>query len=387
MTEVRKRRRVAYMAGTRAEYVYGGLRGMLDYKDHSANWQVVSQTLEPFVPFTQLDLTAIDGVIGFFHERAWAEAVIRAGVPAVNISTRLEDIPLPRISNDDEAVGRMGGEHLLERGFVNHAFFTLSDDWLVRRRCEGFKRHVEKKTGRPCHVFHADPLVMPREQAVDEWLLSLPKPIAVFGSIDPAARLVIRRAAELGMKVPDEVAVLGVNNERWMVYMESIAMSSIELNERRIGYLAAQLLDELMEGKPAPAQPKWIPPIGVVTRRSTDTVIAEDPVVGRALKFINDHCGEGISVEDVLDEVRISRRGFELRLKRSIGHSPKMAIFRAQVERAKKMLLSSDAPMHRIAEQCGFEYEPRFYVVFRRLTGTTPGEYRRRYRVADAEGG
>lgn len=387
MAKEKSRRRVAYMAGTRAEYVYGALRGMLDYKERSTNWQLVSQLLEPFVPFPQLDLKAIDGVIGFFQERQWADAVIASGIPAVNISSRLEDVALPRVSNDDQAVGRMAAEHLLERGFVNLAFFSFNADWLGERRCEGFRRLATEKAGRECHVFPVKADRMPDDKAIDQWLLGLPKPVGVMGAIDPAARLIIRRATELGLRVPGDVAVIGVNNERWMVHMESVSMSSIELNERQIGFLAASMLDEMMEGKTPSRSARWIPPINVVTRGSTDIVIAEDPIVGKALKFISDHCGDGISVEDVLDELRISRRNFELRLKRAIGHSPKMAIFRAQIERAKKMLLDANAPMHRIAASCGFEYEPRFYVVFRKLTGTTPGEYRRRYRFTDSEGG
>ncbi len=385
MQTPKPKRRVAYTAISRSQHAYGGLRGMLDYKERNPHWQLVCDPFDPFIQFPQLNLDALDGVIGFFHERSWADAINAAGVPAVNISNRFSDLPLPLITNDDEAVGRLGAEHLLERGFVNLGFFSISNDWLVHRRYAGFKNSVKRRGTRECFVFEFDTNQTITDPIIDQWLHSLPKPIGILASMDTAARQLIRRATEIGLKVPDDVAVLGVNNERWMVHIESVSMSSIELNERRVGFLAAELLDALMDGKPRPPKPVFVPPLGVVMRGSTEIVIAEDPVVAKALKFISERCGDGIGVEDVLDELRISRRNFELKLKRAIGQSPRMAIFRAQIERAKKLLLTSNAPMHRISEQCGFEYEPRFYVVFKRLTGTTPGEYRRRYRFNEAE--
>jgi len=371
-------RLVAFTSRASVEFFYEGIRGVLDFAERSDRWQLVGRRADLRLPFDEIDLSAIDGVIGFFHERQWAEAVIAAGVPAVNLSNRYEDLPLPRVSNDDQAIGRLGATHLLERGFVHYGFVGPLVTWYAQQRCAGFRSVIEQDAGRACHVLSFQANHPALRDLIAKWIEPLPKPIGIMAATDQEGRLLMDHVQALGLRVPADVAVLGVDNRRWLTQLARISMSSVELDQRQIGYRAAQLLDGLMDGE-LPTPPQSIPPLGVVTRRSTEIIVAQDPIVAKAMAYIRDHCDSRLGVEDVLDQLDVSRKTFELHLKRATGLTPRLAITRAKVDRAKQLLASTDQPIGQIAEQCGFDRPPRFFRVFKRETGLTPGQYRRRF--------
>lgn len=371
------RRRVSFTGRQITDLAYRGLRGVIDYAQKVGGWQIVGLNTGPFVPYDQLDLSSVDGVLGYLQDWPWANALHRAGKPAVNLSNLFPEMDFPRVASDDMGVGRLGARHLLERGFASLGFCGLFQEGFTRMRYEGFGQLTQEDTGRRCDVLDVDLADPNARQKINQWLLALPKPVGVMAANDLVGRQIIDNALQLGLRVPGDVAVLGVDNERWLTQLSSVPMSSIELDARQIGYRAAKLLDDLMNGRP-PTPTQWIPPTGVVTRRSTDIIVAEDPVVAKALRMIRDRCGAGIKVDDLLDELDVSRRTLELRLRRAIGQTPQEAIYRAQIERAKK-LLASQATMREIANACGFDHEQRLYLVFKRETGMTPGQYRRRF--------
>jgi len=159
--------------------------------------------------------------------------------------------------------------------------------------------------------------------------------------------------------------------------MWDTTLSSIRPDNRQVGYQAAKLLDALMAGE-APPPPRWVSPLGVVSRRSTEITLSEDALVTEALNFIRDHCGwQELSVDHLLDELGVSRRTLELRMKQATGHPPNAAIIRARIQKAEKMLIETEQTMAQIAAACGFRRQGRFSAVFKKVTGMTPGEYRR----------
>ena len=369
--------RVALMgAGHMLDVLHDVMLGVVNFKRGASHWQLVGSPEHPMTNESELDLTAIDGVIGFFHRCHWCDSLKAAGVAAVNISSHVEDLRLPRVGSDEEMIGRVGAEHLLACGFVDFGFFHVGRGWNAQRRLAGFGTVIESQSGRTCHVFPAEEAITDLPAAVDNWLQALPKPLAVMAATDFRGRQLIERALALGFRVPDDVAVLGVNNDSWLTELATVSMSSIELNGEEIGYQAAKMLDGLMGGEMC-QEPLWIPPVGVVVRQSTDILIADDPIVGPALRYIRDHCHEGIRVEDVVQAVAVSRRTLEAHLKRAVGYTPQTAIYRAQINRARKMLVQTDATMYQIAMECGFDRESRFFLVFKRETGMPPGQYRR----------
>ena len=373
-------KRVAVLINVRAPYEEDVIRGVLRYSDQAGPWQFIGTPEMPGIEFEKVDLTQVDGVIGGFFRREWADALAAANVPAVNTVNALADIPLPRVGPDDRAVAQMAADHLLERGFPQFGFVAPGDWWYVQRRREAFAQAV-REHDRPCYelavsAHHHEP----DAQSVRRWLDELPKPIGIMAPNDLTGRQVINRAAEMGLRVPDDVAVVGVNNQHWVSAMAATPLSSIELDGEKTGYRAAQVLAGLMAGE-SPPPPQWILPVRVVARRSTDITVTQDDLVTQAMRFIRNHCAQTIHVEDVLDEVGVSRTTLEKRMKQAVGKTPQVAIFHAQVERAKKMLVDSDATIDEISRACGFRRQSRLSVVFKRLTGMTPGQYRQQRRA------
>lgn len=350
--------------------------GVLSYKNQVSHWQLVGVEEYPFYMQEEtLDISSVDGLIGYFYSHHCCDMLKKAGIPTVNLSTRDQEQPFPRVACDDELVGRMGAEHLLACGFIHFGFFDFFGGWTGKLRLAGFKDIIENRAGRSCHTFGKSDKTSDLVGAIGAWLDGLPKPIAIMGMDDFCAHKLIHQAIATGLRVPEDVAVLGVNNASWLTELAPVPMSSIEMNIKEIGYQAAKMMDAMLAGN-LDQPTHWIPPAGVVVRHSTDVVVSGDPIISRALTFIRDHCHEGISVEDVVNALHVSRRTLELHLKRMTGQTPQTAIFRAQINKAKKMLVETDDKIWKIAHDCGFDSEPRFFIVFKRETGMTPSQYR-----------
>ena len=367
-------KRVVMAAEHQADNSHGSFRGVLDYKSQVEHWKLVGQVHSPVVAFEDVDFESVDGVIGFFRDERWVRVVEQAGVPAVNFSNAMADLPLPRVGHDDQKIGHLGAEHLLERGFTQFGFLGSAQKWYVQSRMAGFVETIDEHTGRSCHILDSIEELPRSTETIERWLAELPKPCAVMAANDSTGCQTIEAAAAIGLRVPDDVAVLGVDNDHWLTQFAITPMSSVQPDWRRIGYRAAQLLDGLMAGE-APLPPQWIPPIRVEARRSTDIVVSDDPVVGKALQFIREHFSEAITVDHVMEALHVSRRTLENRMKRAIGQTPYTALCRARIQHAQRMLMLTDSSIAKIAQTCGIEPN-QFYPVFKRLTGMTPGQYR-----------
>lgn len=267
------------------------------------------------------------------------------------------------------------------RDKVGHCAFRNSlspSDIEDRLICVTIHAECNTHTGQPCHIVRVpEGPEWQQRDAMASALKALPKPIAIMGTDDRIGRRTINMALTLGLRVPDDVAVLGVRNDRWETEMAATPMSSIDVGRHQIGYRAAEMLDRMMAGE-APPPSQLIPPVGVITRKSTDITICEDPIVTRALSFIRDYCVHGVTVEDVLHHVLVSRRTLENRMKQAGGHTPNVAIRRAQIRQARKMLAESEATMAQVASACGVGRQDYFCAMFKKQTGMTPGQYRTR---------
>lgn len=379
-----RQRRVA-MINMLSERAFDQLAlGVLEYAEHAAHWTFAGQAYWPFVPLDQVRSDRIDGVIGNFHEPQWLEAILRTGVTAVTTSNRFAELALPRVGHDESAIGRLGAEHLLGRGCAHFGFAGLAHVWFSRQRFEAF-RSVVQRAGRSCHLL--DDLTYEggdNRGKIRAWLDGLPKPIGILAVAEHFGAPVIEAATDLGLRVPEDVAVLSVGNDWRTTAMTHPPMSSITLDARQVGYLAARMLDRRMSGR-EPDSPQWVPPLGLAARRSTQAALADDPLVVDALRFIRDHCHRALRVADLLDHLHVSQRTLENRMKRSIGRTPQVAIQRAQIERAQRVLQSSRGNLGEVAEACGFDRQDQFCTVFKRLTGMTPGQYRRRHPVSQQQ--
>jgi LacI family transcriptional regulator len=200
------------------------------------------------------------------------------------------------------------------------------------------------------------------------------------------ARAVIREVTSLGAMVPDEVAVLGVDDDEIHCELAGVRLSSVRLNTEQIGHEAAALLGRLIAGGPKPQQPVLVYPAQVITRRSTDVVALSDPEVSAAVRFIRDRGGRGIGVEDLLERTLLARRTLEMRFRKALGRSPHQEIRRVQIERARSLLSGTDRPVGEIADACGFKETRQLSTAFHERFGISPRQYRRRAR-GDGDGG
>jgi LacI family transcriptional regulator len=288
----------------------------------------------------------------------------------------------PWVKSDDGAIAQLAAQHFLERGFRHFAFCGDPRFSWSNRRADQFGLLI-RGAGRDCHIYEPARRTLHGDEQVDDiavWLLKLPRPVAVFACYDNRGQQVLEACRRAGIAVPEEVAVLGVDNDEVLCVLSPPPLSSIILNSRRTGWEAAALLSLMMKGEKPGADAHLIPPIGVQTRQSSDILAIADPKIAAALRYIREHACEGLRVSDVLKHCPMARRGLENRFKQLLGRTPRQEILRVQLNRVKELLVGTELPVWEIADRTGFDAE-YLSVVFKQATGVAPSEYRRSYGV------
>jgi LacI family transcriptional regulator len=217
-----------------------------------------------------------------------------------------------------------------------------------------------------------------------DWLALLPRPLGVFACYDGRAQQVLEACQLRDWAVPDEIAVVGVDNDEVLCELCTPPLSSVQPNARRTGYEAAEMLARMMRGERLGSQTRYVDPVRVVERQSTDVVSVSDARVAQALRFIREHVGEGIDVSDVLRAVPMSRTLLERKFKTVLGHSPHRQIVQQRIERARHLLVESEVSIAVVAELAGFDNASYLSVAFRRETGESPYAYRTKHRTSRA---
>jgi LacI family transcriptional regulator len=280
----------------------------------------------------------------------------------------------------------MAAAHLVDRSLRHFAFCGFHGCAWSSGREEIFSRCLGDR-GFECHMhrielgnwMHWPNWIEDWEQEqriLLAWLKSLPKPVGLMACNDICGREVLQACAAAGLGVPDDVAVVGVDNDELMCELSSPPLSSIALDVEKAGYEAARLLDSLMSGRVAEERVVQVEPVYVVTRQSSEVMTPDDPSVASALRFIKDHAGQPIDVSHVVEQARVSRRTLERRFSRALGRSISSEITQCRLERAKRLLLESDLPSCRVAAAAGFGSIKTFNRVFRRCVGTPPKRFR-----------
>jgi LacI family transcriptional regulator len=331
-----------------------------------------------------------DGFVGHLWSERRILPVRQLGIPAVDTSQGMAADGYPQVTLDNIAVGRMAGEHLIERGLDAFGFFHEMPTPMAELRRQGFGAIVEE-AGYQAHHFYMLPLdrvadpqaVQPYDAQLVEWLMSLPKPLGVMGSKDESAIRVIQAAHEAGLRVPEDVAVVGVHNDDMICSLANPPLSSVRTPGERVGFEAAAQLAALLDGQPAPPEPKTIAPLEVVARRSSEFIAVDDADVRAALEFMDQHAGDPVEISDLLRRVPVHRRTLERKFRILLGRTPAEELRRCRLQRAKRLLADTDLPMPAIAERCGFAGATRLGEAFRRVFGQTPTGYRARFRLRD----
>ncbi len=354
--------------------VYAGCQRFAD----EAGWQC---TINPAIE-RMLEGGGYDGVLAR-ATTPLANAARRAGVPLVNVWLNSPVRDLPSVYADYEASGVMAAKHLLGRGFREFGYLGFLRDIDSRQQLAGF-RGVTRAAGFRCtvHRFVRNKLELRAlgwEEFVaglEAWIDTWEPPIGVFVCSDLYCRLLIDVCRSKGMHVSQDVAIVGTSNESAICDAPQPGLTSIDMGYGQVGYRAAAMLDRLMDGQSVLRNPELVAPAELVSRQSTDVYATDDILVSRALRFIAENGHRRIQVKDVAAAVATTRRTLERRFRSAAGRAIADEITRLRLERAKRRMVETDAPMKDVAADAGFRSSDHFYKVFVRVEGMPPTQYR-----------
>ena len=368
------------------------LRGVLRYEQIHGPWSLhVAEGRAGEQRLPALKGWNGSGMIGVIQNRAYAEAVLAADVPAVLIdpldAVQLPDGLLQRHSvfaSDLRAIGELAADYYLERGFTHFGFVgEIHDINWSRERGAAFAARVHA-VGHQCEMYgpltaHERQDWSRERQRLCTWLTALPKPAAVFVAMDVRGRQVLDACRMAGLRVPHEVAVLAVDNDELICGSTMPPLSSIALDTDRMGFEAARLLDQLMRrarGRRPRRVERVFPPLKVVTRRSTETIPIADPVVARALEYIWLNAQNPVGVPEIVQHSGVSRRSLEMRFRACVGVTLQDELQRTRLKRVRALLAETNHSVRAIAHACGFTSASYLGKVFRRTFDMTMTQYR-----------
>ncbi len=385
--------RVAMWIESSRGYGRGLIRGVANYVRSHGPWSIhftPHGLREPFSAW--LRNWDGDGILARIDDRRMARLFRLKDLPLIDLRGRLPDLDIPTVGLDNRPVARLAFEHLQQRGFRHYGFCGLpvGEHVHLDQRREFFIEEVAR-AGFACRVFSASRLrkigsrTQLEHERLDAWLRSLPLPIGIMCCNDDRGRQLLDVCRTARLSVPDQIAVVGVDNDEELCNLSSPALSSVSVNAERIGYAAAEWLDRMMAGRKFPDRDVLFSPTHVVTRQSTDTLAVDDPVLARALQFIRDHAGEAIGIDDVVKAAGTSRRFLERLMESRLQRSPNRELIRVRIDRARSLLLDTDLSLNAIAQRSGFRSAKYFGDAFRRVEGLAPGEFRRRAAVSQKQ--
>lgn len=378
------KRHVALIIETSSNYGRDLLAGIVRYMRMHDRWSVFLEQRDLFKqPPRWLNKWQGDGIISRATTPRLLDAISDTGVPFVELTDRKGDVEFSQIRSDDAAIGEMGAEHLLERGFKRFGYCGYKGEAWSKRREESFVKTIDQKSSGSCSLYNSTWQGRgarnweDEQRCIIEWLQTLTPPFAVMACNDIRGRQIIDACSELDLAVPEQVVVVGVDDDELLCRMCSPPLSSVIPNAQAVGFRAAEVLASLMDGKSPASEVQLIEPLGVATRQSTDAVAIDDPDIAAALRYIREYACRGITVAEVVRDNSVSRSTLERQVRKYLGRTPQEEIRFVQIKRARELLISTDLSAEQIAPLCGFEHPEYLHVVFKRVTGTTIGVFRK----------
>ncbi len=379
-------RKVILLLATSRAHVRGLLHGIAKYSRLHGPWIFythVSADRRKNVSSWVRDCRA-DGVIA--PDARENRALLETGLPAIVYRVaRKRILHLPAVIADNATIGRMAAEHLLERGFRHFAYCGLRNRPWSRERSDSFAGRLRQAGVEPRIFYISSRWASWRsfegaQHGLTEWLKALPRPVGLMAGNDVCGSYVIEACRIAGLQVPDEVAVIGVDNDELVCDLTDPPMSSIALATQKAGYEAAELLDRLMAGEQMTGQNILVRATHVVIRPSTDILAMEDRTVAEAIRFIRRSAKRAFQVTDVVDHVAMSRRNLESRFHRVLGRSIYSEIRRVRTQQIIRMLCETDLSVSEIALKLGHVSDKHIARYFRQQTGMSLMAYRKQCR-------
>jgi len=384
----RIRKNVALLIESSRSYGRGLLRGVARFSRTQGNWSLLHEemTIDADLP-SWLTEAETDGVIARVDEHI-IDPLRRLSIPIVDVRCRRNYTGIPQIETDDSEVARLVFDHLWHRGFRRFAFCGYRGAHYSENRLNSFRALVSARQC-PLSVYETDGAPeaaltsIERSGVLDvkplsKWLSGLQPPTGLFVCNDIRGQQALNTCRKLGIPVPDNLGVIGVDDDDAICPLSDPPLSSVQPDADRIGYRAAETLAELMNGGGRTSLIEYIPPSGIAQRLSTQVIAVEDREVARACQFIRENACDGIDVGDVVRQTDLSRRQLERRFQVALKRTPREEITAAQIARVRQLLTETDMSLEQLAPLAGYDYKESLSAIFKRETGETPGQYRKR---------
>ena len=323
-----------------------------------------------------------DGIVGQLYNKD-IEKIIQAGIPVIAQDFKERFTEIPNITGGYQEAGQLGADYFLKKGFTNFAFYGFNDIVWSRERAEGFEGRL-KTRGHKVHYFEhkkarSTELWYYKPSSLSRWLKSLPKPIGLMTCDDNQGQHITEACRQLGIRIPEEVAVLGVDNDEMICDLSDPPLSSIALDAEKGGYDAARLLDQMIKHGASDFYDIVVKPVQVITRQSTDIYATSDDHIASSLKYIHQNIDKNLHVDEVVKQVPLSRRALEKRFLEITGYPIYKYIFNLRIEKFTQKLLETDMSVFEIALDMGLTDSKNLARQFRQAKGCSPSVYRNRY--------
>ncbi|MEM6917190.1 MAG: DNA-binding transcriptional regulator [Verrucomicrobiota bacterium] len=377
-------KRVAILVETTRSYTREMLSGIRKYLEGAGRWSTYLElrALESSFPPWLANWQG-DGILTRTHSQEMADAIALTGVPAVELRSTNYNQGFPFVGMDNALIGEMVADHFLNRGYRRFAAYTLDSESFFRERVRNFVTRVEAM-GASCELLpsqgESSPLDWELHQSdLIEWLRSLDKPIGIFATNDQLASRLLDACQRASIAVPEEVAVVGCENEETLCTFTSPTLTSVQFDGVQVGYRAAEVLDHLMSRAKAKRE-ILVPPKGIEVRGSSDEWVLEDALVLRAVRLIREEALAGLTVGSLCDRLNVSRSTLERRMKKHLKRGAKEELLRIRFREVNRLLRNTDFTIETISEYAGFSHAHYLQAAFRERYGITPGTYRKRSR-------
>lgn len=378
-------KQVLVLVETSREYGRSLIKGILEYCKFVPKWKI---ELPPPFYIKQNRISAYrkaiqqnyyDGIIGHIHKPSDYHFIMNSKTPAIlqSIYTHIER---ESIGADNTGIGIKAADFFLQKGYRNFGFFGCNKLYFSAERANAFSSHLQSGS---IFEFSTGIDIRPNEQRtkkIGNWLRGLPKPIGILACNDEWAKLMNEVCTLYEINVPEDISILGVDNDEIICKTTWPYISSIALNTEKAGFASASLLDKIMRTKHKPSESITITPTYIEERQSTDITVIKDETVSKALQFINMNIDKPIQVTDILEHVLVSRRCLQEKFNKILGRSVLHQIRKMQIERVAKLLVQTDLSITHISNICGFTSFNNFSRLFKKYKGTTPTAYRQAYK-------
>ncbi len=386
---------VALVIDAIGSYGRGLLRGIARFVHTNSDWAVRYEewTEQDDLPHW-LSRGKFQGVLCRVRNSRQFEPLRRLGIPIVDLGSLISPTGVANIHSDHLRIAQIAAEHLVLCELSNFAYCGFEGRQFSQLRLAAFQKFLSQR-GAESQVFEVslrssglskrrrEGQALSYDSKLAAWLNGLPKPVGIMACNDLCGRHILAVCQELALRVPEQVAVVGVDNDEVLCELAIPALSSVDPGSDKIGFEAAELLNQIIRGAKLPVKPLLVAPRDVVMRTSTDVIAAGDETVVAAMRYIRNHAGTTTTVEDVLQHLAdqsllISRSTLERRFKALLGFLPHDEIVRVRIDRIERLLKGTEYPLWRIAEIVGLSDEPHLSRFFKLYNGMAPGEFRRR---------